>query len=76
MTIPGFLDILMHKHYRDMNINEHIYCLQTKLFEGNVFTGVCLSTGGGCLSPGEGSPYGVSGTPPGGLHPGGGKEVG
>ena len=27
------------------------YCLQTKMREGNAFTGVCLFTGGGVLTP-------------------------
>ena len=76
MTIPGFLDILMHQHYRNIYINEHIYCLQTKMSEGNVFTGVCLSTARVFPCRGKGSPYGLGVSVQGGLHPGGGREEG
>ena len=45
------------------------------LGQGNMFTGVCLSTGG-CLLPGGAWPRGVCLLPGGCLHPGGGSAPG
>ena len=47
---PGVLTLLGHHVIRQ---RYHDYCPQTKFGEGNVFTGVCLSTGQGVGYPGH-----------------------
>ena len=46
VTFPAFLRMTDHD-LQQVNRSEDLYRVPTKLREGNVFTGVCLSTGGG-----------------------------